>query len=264
MERIKSIFKNKMLLLALLSFVISLISLASVGYAWFITVKENKVEGFVATVGESGYEYQFSQVISDKLIQSETYQTEKTMPGEVNIFILRLNNTGKGSCILDVYFSDVHSEKYVDNEFSKTYTNEYEKIQYSYSYCCDLIAQVPNDTVVKETEGELITIPSDEELAELDWKKIDDSVNEAKTDIYFNAIDNNIERNDYYLIKGLELEEDSTILIYFTIKFQPNCKIPEIYQEEIPSNISFDGQFYSNQRFVIGNLVIDNKSKINE
>lgn len=267
MKRIKDIFKNKMFLLALFSFLVSVVALASASYAWFVTVKENNVEGFVATVGESGYEYQFSQVISDKLVQSDTYQTEKTMPGETNIFILKLSNDTEKSCVLDVYFYDVHSEKFNSelNIFVNDYSgSEYERIQYSYSYCCNLIVKVPNDTVIKETEGELITIPTDEEIDILKWEKIDNSINQAKSDTYFNAIEEDKDKSNYYLISGLKLEKNSTVLVYFTVKFQPKNEIPEMYENENMENISFDGQFYSNQRFVISNLIIDNKSVVNE
>lgn len=267
MKETKSIFSNKMFLLALFSFIVSIISLISVGYAWLVTIKENKIDSFVATVGESGYDFQFSQVIDDKIVQTDTYVTDKTMPGEVNIFILKLSNASNNPCLLDVFFYNVHSEKYNSELglFDSDYTDkEYEKIQYSYSYCCNLIVNVPNDTEINETEGEIIHIPTDDEILELGWEKVGESSNNAKEDTYFNVIENNVERSNYYLLSDFVLDSESTILVYFTVKFQPNNQIPTIYQEIIPSNISFDEQFYSNQRFVISNLMIENKSDKND
>lgn len=254
----RKMFKNKMFLMALFSCILSLIAFVSVGYAWFVTVKSNSTS-FVASVGESGYEYQFSQVIGNNIIQSDTYTTEKAMPGEMNIFLLILSNTSEDVCNLNVYFSDLHSERFNDGVFTSDYQNAYEKIQYSYSYRCDLLVEVPYKTEIKEKENELITVPNDEKIEEWGWKKITTNSMISPEFTYFNTINSDGEDlTNYYLLEDFKLEAGKTVVLYFTVKFQPEPIFPSIYQDIIPSDISFDGRFYSNQRLVIENLIIDN------
>lgn len=250
-------FKNKMFLVALFSCLISLFALVSVGYAWLATAKSNDVS-FIGRVGERGYDYQFSQVINNKLVHSDAYTTEKTMPGETNIFILELSNTSEETCNIDVFFSNVHSEKMSSDGFIQDYENGYEKIQYSYSYKCDLVVNVPNDAVIKENQDETITIPTDEEINELGWEKIITSSNMSPDFTYFNALTSeNKDISDYYLLKNFRLEVGKKVFIYFTVKYQAHPVIPDIYKDSFNESM-FNGQFYSNQRLVIGNLIMNN------
>ncbi len=129
------------------------------------------------------------------------------MPGEMNIFLLILSNTSEDVCNLNVYFSDLHSERFNNGVFTSDYQNAYEKIQYSYSYRCDLLVEVPYKTEIKKKENELITVPSDEKIEEWGWKKITTNSMISPEFTYFNTINSEGEDlTNYYLLKDFKLE----------------------------------------------------------
>lgn len=278
MKMLKKIIKNKTFLISLLSFCFSLLCFVTVGYAWIVMSNTASVNDFIGIVGEKTLDFQFSQVVDDDLIHSDDVKAENSIPGESNTFVLTVENKGKEDTRVNVSFSKIFSEiNYGEGkDYTKNYKERYQKIQYAYSYCINLIVYVNPGLKIENIFGsDLVEIPDRDYIIDHMWIPI-----EMHEDFnYFNSVD--LKGNDisnYSIIHNLQVNsakpgstnpfDYSTVLIYFTIKFNSKPRFPGSIEGQpdgtatnvipnVPENISFDGEYYVNQRFNISNILIE-------
>lgn len=267
---IRSILKNKLLIMSLASFCFSILAFVIIGYAWFAISQDAKVDEFVGVVGDHTFEYQFSKVVDDNLIHEDDYTTERATPGEVNTFVMTIHNVGNIDANINVYFSEIFSERWNGEEFVKEYEHRYDKIQYSYSYCIPLVVYVPSDLKIEnQYDSTLITVPTEEMVNEMGWTTISRSEEYTRFNQVVEEIDgettNFVDVDNYYLLKDFVLNckdtdpNKTTILLYFTVKFNSTPIMPN--GVEMPENVSFNGEYYANQRFNITNVLIQGMEK---
>ena len=269
---------KKHLLSSVATLFLSLLVIVTVSFAWFAISKTAETP-FFAEVGNMSSKYEFAS-ITEGNIENATDITElhlnEVMPGSQFTFGMIIENEGDLSGTISVNFNNVRSyltepdpddqTKYI---VSSDYENEYEKIQYAFTYSVLATYWIPKGTTISEIDQsdplgnvkENWVEFSDSEKSQYYPVYNADSDEDAALDsVRFNGTiqasdGTSTDQNDYTLLNSVKVNgtDKTTFIVFFQICFVNEPIFPDHITE---SEENFDGNVYGNQLFGISNITI--------
>lgn len=287
----KKLIENKLLLTSIVSLLLVILVTIAIGYAWF-TVAYDSHGGFVAPVGDFGAIYELKHNVegeSGAMTPVEEFNFNNVEQGSMHTFVLTVGAESTTESLISVYFSGVDSYTYLDEtHMTNIYTNQYEKIQYAFSYNIEETFWIGYNDVNLEIEIDQKRInESIQELSDafgwVPWTSSEKAsyytsktVNNGVTSFdrqFFNKVltgntpEDYMDEYNYTLVDKVNMPgriEDSTpedhcaFAIIFTIMFESPCTLPSVYESPLPE---FSESVYENQVIQIEHIAIQSSKK---
>ena len=160
---------------AISTFLVALLAMAAVTFAWFTITYEVGTDPFVTQVGTLDATYEFSQIIEGEFKaehQDGMFDNREVIPGSGFVFALIVRDEGDINGTISVDLTGVKSFNVLgvndkgNYDASDVYTDPRQKIQYSFSYNVLNAYWIPNNGSFpyKDELDQNNPLPSDEDV----------------------------------------------------------------------------------------------------
>ena len=282
--------EKKTLFNTLLTFLIALLTMFSVTFAWF-TIAYDAGSEIVGTVGRLETAYDFAQIKGDGFEfehQDGMFNDSEVIPGSSFVFTLVVSTEGDVNGLVTVDMTGVAS--YIvdkNNDLIEEFPDNRQKIQFAFTYSVIDVFWVPKDSNISKLPQNVDQnkpLPTEDEITELGWINF----TEEEKDKYYPSFNQNgktvnvrdgvsfcnfyesdgqyKDSTTYSLLKDVNLNPSSegdsasaknAFIVYFRISYNNEIVLPSYLDQ----NYEYNPDVYENQLMGIDAIMIVSKEE---
>ena len=282
--------EKKTLFNTTLTFLIALLTMFSVTFAWF-TIAHDAGGEIVGTVGTLETAYDFAQIKGDSFEfehQDGMFNDSEVIPGSSFVFTLVVSSEGNEKGEVTVDMTGVNS--YIvdeNNDLIEEFVDNRNKIQFAFTYSVIDVFWVPSGSSISklpQNVDQANPLPSSDVIKELGWIEFTDEEKKAYYPTYIqNGKENSVkdevsfcnfyesegvykDSTTYSLLKNVKLNEQSAgdtaeaknaFIIYFKISYKNEIVLPSYLDQDY----IYSPDVYENQLMGIDAIMIVSKEE---
>lgn len=282
--------EKKTLFNTLLTFLIAMLTMVSVTFAWF-TIAYDAGGEIVGTVGTIETAYDFAQIKGDGFEfehQDGMFNDSEVIPGSSFVFTLVVSSEGNEKGQVTVDMTGVNS--YIvdnNNDLIEEFTDNRQKIQFAFTYSVINVFWVPSESNISKLPQNVDQnnpLPSADEITELGWLEFTDEekelyypkFNQNGKDVsvkegvsfcnYYESEGNYKDSTTYSLLKDVNINEKdkgntaeakNAFIVYFRISYNNEIVLPSYLDQ----NYTYNPDVYENQLMGIDAIMIVSKEE---